>query len=81
MILAYLRDGWNIVDFCIVFTSLLPILMGNSNSVNLASLRSLRVLRPLRTINSIKTLKVSMYIYIILIDFACHFVFRYTLFG
>lgn len=55
---AYLRDGWNILDFCIVTTSLIPQLVGAGSSVNLSSLRSLRVLRPLRTISSIKELKV-----------------------
>lgn len=54
---SYLRDGWNILDFCIVTTSLLPYVIG-SQSLNLSSLRSLRVLRPLRTISSVKELKV-----------------------
>jgi hypothetical protein len=55
---SYLRDAWNILDFTIVITSLIPVFMGGNNSVNLSSLRSLRVLRPLRTISSIKNLKV-----------------------
>jgi hypothetical protein len=57
---AYLRDGWNILDFCIVVTSLLPLVMGSSSGVNLQSLRSLRVLRPLRTISTIRELKVLL---------------------
>ena len=56
---AYLKDGWNILDFIIVVVSLIPVIFGNS-SVNLSSLRSFRVLRPLRTISSIKSLKVLL---------------------
>jgi hypothetical protein len=65
---SYLRDGWNVLDFVIVLTSLLPYAIGSSG-VNLNSLRSLRgimfkltfsVLRPLRTISSIKDLKVLL---------------------
>lgn len=56
---AYLKDGWNVLDFIIVVTSILPKLQGNSGgSSSFASLRSLRVLRPLRTISSVKALKV-----------------------
>ena len=53
---AYLRDYWNILDFIIVTTSYIPIIV-KSSTVNLASLRSLRILRPLRTISSIKSLR------------------------
>jgi hypothetical protein len=56
---AYLRDGWNVMDFIIVVSSLIPVIFGNT-SVNLSSLRSFRVLRPLRTISSIKSLKVIL---------------------
>ena len=54
---AYLRDTWNILDFIIVVSAYLPMVI-NSEGVNLSVLRSLRVLRPLRTISSIKALKV-----------------------
>lgn len=53
---SYLRDGWNMLDFVIVVSSLLPLILGGNKSVNLTSLRSLRILRPLRTISSIKAL-------------------------
>lgn len=59
---AYLRDSWNFLDFIIVGTSLLPLLLGGSQSVNLSSLRSLRVLRPLRTISTIPALKVQNFV-------------------
>ena len=52
---AYLRDLWNILDFVIVVTSLLPIIISIGFSVN--ALRAIRVLRPLRTITKVKALK------------------------
>ena len=56
---AYIRDGWNILDFIIVITAWLPhIFGGESNSFS--SLRVLRVLRPLRTISSIKSLRIIL---------------------
>ncbi|EGR31325.1 hypothetical protein IMG5_112520 [Ichthyophthirius multifiliis] len=57
---SYLRDGWNILDFTIVTSSVIPVFIGGDSSVNLSSLRSLRVLRPLRTISSIKSLKLIL---------------------
>lgn len=53
---AYLRDPWNVLDFTIVVTAYIPIVL-NTEGVSLASLRSLRVLRPLKTISSIRKLK------------------------
>ena len=52
---AYLRDMWNIMDFVIVVTSLLPLIINFGFSVN--ALRAIRVLRPLRTITKIRALK------------------------
>lgn len=52
---AYLRDLWNILDFVIVVTSLLPLIVNIGFSVN--ALRAIRVLRPLRTITKVKALK------------------------
>lgn len=40
---AYLRDGWNILDFLIVTMSIIPYLM-NGQNVNISVLRSLRSL-------------------------------------
>eukprot|EP00347_Sterkiella_histriomuscorum_P013361 403365010 len=51
---AYLRVGWNLIDFAVVVSGILEILPG---SVRLKSLRVLRVLRPLRSINAIPGLK------------------------
>ena len=55
---AYLRDSWNIIDFFIVVTSLLPIVITLNFSVN--ALRDFRVLRPLRTITKIRAPKMIM---------------------
>ena len=52
---AYLRDLWNILDFVIVVTSLLPLVVNLGFSVT--ALRAVRVLRPLRTITKVKALK------------------------
>lgn len=54
---SYLRDSWNILDFVIVLSGYLPLVV-SSGSVNLAVLRSFRVLRPLRTISGIEGLRV-----------------------
>ena len=54
---AYLRDGWNVLDFVIIVTSYLPYIFTNESGFKFSSLRTLRVLRPLRTISSVKSLK------------------------
>ena len=54
---AYLRDAWNILDFVIVVTAYIPMIL-QGNSVNLSGLRAFRVLRPLKSISSIDGLKV-----------------------
>lgn len=56
---SYLRDAWNVLDFIIVVTAYIPLVV-SSNSVDLRALRSFRVLRPLKTISRIKELKVIM---------------------
>lgn len=56
---AYIRNGWNFLDFIVVMASLLDffVLIQNSNSVDteqlssLKALRALRALRPLRMIS------------------------------
>lgn len=52
---TYLRDGWNILDFVVVVSSILQFL---PNTVNISAVRTLRILRPLRSINSIKGLRI-----------------------
>jgi hypothetical protein len=52
---AYLKDTWNLLDFIIVMTSLMPLVIDINFSVK--SLRAIRVLRPLKTITKVKSLK------------------------
>ena len=52
---TYLTDAWNILDFFVVSTGLLGMVMGGGN---VSVLRTIRILRPLRTINSIPEMKV-----------------------
>jgi hypothetical protein len=35
---AYLKDAWNIMDFTIIFSGYLPMVIG-SNTINLTALR------------------------------------------
>lgn len=71
---AYLRDSWNVLDFVIVISAMLPYIQAapeqdelrqevgirveTGGGASISGLRSFRVLRPLRTITSIKGLKV-----------------------
>lgn len=52
---SYLRDSWNVLDFIIVSTSLMPLVISINFSVK--SLRAIRVLRPLKTITKVRSLK------------------------
>lgn len=52
---SYLRDPWNVLDFIIVSTSLMPLVISINFSVK--SLRAIRVLRPLKTITKVRSLK------------------------
>ena len=52
---SYLRDAWNVLDFIIVTTSLMPLVIDINFSVK--SLRAIRVLRPLKTITKVRSLK------------------------
>lgn len=54
---AYLRDGWNIMDFTIIVSGYLPFFFSKNSGINLKALRALRVLRPLRAVSTIKPLR------------------------
>ena len=56
---SYFRDGLNIIDFTVVFTTIIEISLigGNSNLKAIKALRALRALRPLRSINAIPSMK------------------------
>jgi Ion transport protein len=51
---AYLRDGWNILDFAVVIVGLISLI---PEVPNLKSLRVMRILRPLRSINAVPSMK------------------------
>lgn len=57
---AYLKDSWNVLDFTIVMSGYLELILGDSagGASNLSVLRSFRVLRPLRTISGIEGLRI-----------------------
>jgi len=57
---AYLRDGWNVLDFIIVVGAILPYIIGENNNIDISALRVLRVLRPLRTISNIRSLRIIL---------------------
>ena len=46
---SYLRDGWNILDFTVVFLGWLSQMINGAGDI--AAIRVIRLLRPLRTIN------------------------------
>ena len=48
---SYLRDSWNMLDFCIVMSSILDIMLAGSEVAALKILRMLRLLRPLRVVS------------------------------
>ena len=58
---AYLKDGWNIVDFIVVLTSLLELITEvfaqDSQVYSFKFLRSLRVLRPLRSVKRVPSMR------------------------
>ena len=56
---AYLRDGWNVLDFIILLGGYAAfILLIGGRSIRFTILRVLRVLRPLRTISGIEGLRI-----------------------
>nr|XP_015839353.1 PREDICTED: uncharacterized protein LOC661666 isoform X2 [Tribolium castaneum] len=54
---SYLRNVWNIMDFFVVLTGVLTVLM---QDVNLRTLRAIRVLRPLKLVSGIPSLQVVL---------------------
>ena len=51
---TYLKDSWNILDFVIVFFSIVTMILEQFNSVNIdfvKGFRALRALRPLRVVS------------------------------
>jgi len=58
---AYLRDGWNVLDFVIVLTSFVDVLAWcgvEIDFVDVSAIRTFRVLRPLRSLTALPGLQV-----------------------
>ena len=53
---SYLKDGWNVMDFVVVFVSLVSLLPGMGG--NVSALRVIRVLRPLRSLSMFPGMRV-----------------------
>ena len=49
---AYLRDAWNWLDFIVVITGIIELVVGDKGASSVRALRVLRVLRPLKSINA-----------------------------
>ena len=58
---SYLRDGWSILDFVIVFSALMGLNPNTGKNLKvLKTLRVLRVLRPLRMVSRNRGLKIAL---------------------
>ncbi|XP_067934639.1 muscle calcium channel subunit alpha-1-like isoform X2 [Watersipora subatra] len=59
---AYLRSGWNVLDFVIVLIGMLSTILEflNLGGFDIKSLRAFRVLRPLRLVSGVPSLQVVM---------------------
>jgi voltage-dependent calcium channel T type alpha-1G len=54
---AYIRNSWNILDFFVVVTSFVDLLISNSSLKAFKSLRALRALKPLSIASKNESLK------------------------
>ena len=59
---AYLRNGWNILDFIIVIIGVVSTIMSTLEieQLDVKALRAFRVLRPLRLVSGVPSLQVSL---------------------
>ena len=57
---AYLRNGWNILDFSIVLIGLVAMIFEEYINVDVKALRAFRVLRPLRLVSGVPSLQVVL---------------------
>jgi hypothetical protein len=57
---SYLRIGWNVIDFAVVITSTVSIILNGYKLKIIKIFRLLRVLRPLRVISRNKGLKIGI---------------------
>ena len=58
---AYLRNGWNILDFIIVIIGVVSTIMSTLEieQLDVKALRAFRVLRPLRLVSGVPSLQVK----------------------
>ena len=56
---AYLRDGWNIMDFVIVLTNIVEMIsiVSGANGTSFKIFRTMRVLRPLRSVKRVPSMR------------------------
>ncbi|XP_065218942.1 muscle calcium channel subunit alpha-1 isoform X4 [Planococcus citri] len=59
---AYLRNGWNLLDFTIVVIGLVTAILAalNLEGIDVKALRAFRVLRPLRLVSGVPSLQVVL---------------------
>ena len=57
---SYMRTSWNVMDFFIVFVSIISICFSHLDLSFLKAFRMLRILRPLRLIQRNKSLKLAV---------------------
>jgi len=61
---SYLRNPWNIMDFVVVVSGFLPMLLPKTEDgaakIDLSTLRTFRVLRPLKLVSGVPSLQVVM---------------------
>ena len=55
---AYLRNGWNVLDFFVVVVSIVDLVFSGSGLTFLKALRALRALRPLRLVRRLQGMRV-----------------------
>ena len=66
---AYLRNGWNILDFIIVIIGVVSTIMSTLEieQFDVKALRAFRVLRPLRLVSGVPSLQVNFFAWDVLI--------------
>lgn len=57
---SYLRNPWNILDFVVVFLSVLSILLGSLTTTDLSFLRGLRAFRAFRLLGRFQTSRITV---------------------
>lgn len=59
---TYLKNGWNLIDFIVVISSILGFL---PNKVNIGTIRVIRIFRPLKAVSQLKCIKLIFKLLII----------------